>query len=141
MSANCQGIKTENDPLYSSIMVSMPEKHLSLGVEIASGIERINPLGQPAGNGRIILAGGGMSNAKQQFAGFMNAYRLKYGRSRPVTTVNLGTGNWDLSMMVKQMNEYRNLLLTTMVKKKVTKEQVQIFLFKNSIANFNRQTL
>lgn len=133
MAANCQGIKTENNPLYPGIMVPMSEKHLAIGKEVSSSIVRLNPVGQPAGNGRVILAGGGMSNLKQQFAAFMNAYRLKYGRSRPVTTVNLGTGNWDLSMMVKQMAEYRKLLLDTMVKKKVTREQVQIFLFKNSI--------
>jgi hypothetical protein len=79
------------------------------------------------------MAGLGMSNAKQQFAALMNAYRLKYGRKRPMTTVNLGTGNWDLRMMVEEEDEYEQLLLNTLVKKKATAKQIQIAVFKNSI--------
>lgn len=133
MAANCTGTKTENDPLYHSIMVPLPEKHIAIGREVASAIERLNPAGQVSGSGRIVLAGGGMSNAKKQFDAFSNAYRDKYGRGRPATLVNLGTGNWPLNDMMDKKSEYRKLMLDTMVKKKVTPEQVQIFLFKNSI--------
>lgn len=133
MTANCSGIKTLNSPLYSSIWVPVPESHLTKGKEVASLITRLNPAGLPVSNGRIILAGLGMSNAKQQFAAFMEAYRLRYGRGRPTTTVNLGTGNWSLDLMIEQMAAYRQLLLDTMVKKRVTREQVQIAMFKNSI--------
>lgn len=133
MTANCNGTITENSPLYPSIWVPMPQYHLDIGRLVADGIVRLNPAGQEASNGRKVLAGLGMSNQKQQFAALMEAYRLKYGRSRPTSTVNLGTGNWSLDMMIHQMEEYRQLLLDTMIKKRVTREQVQIILFKNSI--------
>lgn len=139
MTANCNGISTENSPLYPSIWVPMPDFHLVKGIEVASEITRLSPAGLPTPNGRKVLAGLGMSNQKQQYAAFVAAYRLKYGRSRPVTTVNLGTGNWSLDMMIHQMEEYRQLLLNTMVKKKVTREQVQIILFKNSIRFQNKE--
>lgn len=131
--ANCNGTQTTNAPLFPSIWVPMPETHKTKGVEVANSIERINPAGIPAGNGRIIMANFGFSNAKQQFAGLMAAYKLKYGRGRPTTLVNLGTGNWPLNDMMNKKAEYRKLLLDTMVKKKVTPEQVQIAVFKNSI--------
>lgn len=131
--ANCTNTSIGKTPLFPGIMVPMPEQHLSLGIEVAGSIIRLNPQGQPANNGRRLFVGLGMSNAKQQFAKLMELYRLKYGRQRPVSTVNLGTGNWALGDMVQRMEEYKQLLLTLIAKKRTTPEQVQIALFKNSI--------
>jgi hypothetical protein len=80
-----------------------------------------------------------MSNAKQQYAALMEAYRIKYGRKRPVSTVNLGTGNWPLNDMMDKKEEYLQLLLATMIKKKVTPAQVQVAIFSNSIRGQNKQ--
>lgn len=49
-----------------------PAEHYLAGLEIAAGIVPLNSAGNPAVNGKIVMVSVGMSNAANEFAGFMS---------------------------------------------------------------------
>lgn len=118
----CDNTSINQQPIYPGIMAHVPGSHAAMGHKVALSLTK-----------KPVMAGMGMSNAKQEFQAFMDKYRAKYGRSRPVTTVNLGTGNWDLTAMVHDSEKYWDLVHETMAKKKTSPERIEIVVFKNSV--------
>lgn len=139
--ANCANSRINKTPitdgvkLYPNDSNDPPADHLALGIDVAREIVKRSITGAPDLTGKLVLASmGGMSNAKQEFAAFMAAYRAKYGLGRRITFFNGNRGSWDAKRIaVDDPVGYWTWYLDTLASKNISPLQVQVAWIKNSV--------
>lgn len=108
--ANCGGTSTGFTPLtdlgagtyrglsgglYPAGSASPPPDYLQAGLSASQHIARLDRLGRPDPNGRIVLLSIGMSNASAEFSAFIGLARAD-GRTNPgLLMVDGAQGGWD----------------------------------------------
>jgi hypothetical protein len=110
--------------------------HLQRGIAAAGEVVPRLIDGTPAERGgKVVVAGvGGMSNARQEFATFIDEYRLKYGRTRRITFYNGNRGAWDARRIaVDEPAAYWQWFMEGLASRNISPLQVQVAWMKNSV--------
>lgn len=138
----CERTSTGNIPLVDGIKLydtgsNLPTgEHLERGIASSALCVRRNPAGLPSTgpDAKLGVLFMGMSNWKQETAEFIKLFRARYGLSRRITWIQGGRGGWDAVRMANNPIEYITWLDQYLAKRNITREQIQVIFFKNSIA-------
>jgi hypothetical protein len=111
---------------------NIPSQHLQSGMAASQSIQPLNLAGNPHVNGKIVLLGVGMSNARMEFQRFMDMARLVTADN--VALVNGAEGGFDAPRIADPNSEYWDMIDDKLANKGLSPLQVQAVWLKEATA-------